>query len=250
VLVEWKNWRSNGLKEFFDTKQILWNKEYSYGVRDELGVYNFGYSTNDKARASDFKKWALNKSIADMADVLSGTESYSTFFKDIHVSLSPILTELDTIVLGPYLWTRFQGTGNMRNTIIGGWSNDKPGGLVDRINIYAYNSIDGIQFIYPDMNGTKVTSGGGASFELNLKGKQCIGAKLNYSSGLVYKLQFFFADGSTSPEYGNKGGWTSIAAVDATVGKAYQLALANFAKGSGPSGTTGINGITFTFKRV
>lgn len=250
VYVEWKKWRSNGLKVFFDSKQILWNKVYHYGVRDELGLYNFGYSINDKSRATDFKEWALNRSIADMADVLSSTESYSTFFKDINVTLTPILSELDTIVLGPYLWTRFQGTGDKNNTIRGGWTSDSPSGEVNRINIYAYNSIDGLQFIYPDMNGTKVTSGGGASFELNLKEKQCVGARLNYASGLVFKIQFFFADGSTSPVYGNKGGWKSNASVDATVGKAYKLAVGNFAKGSGPSGTTGINGVKFTFKRV
>jgi hypothetical protein len=250
VYVEWKNWRSSELDVFYKSERILWDKVYSYGVSDGLGLYNFGYEIDDRSRASEFKEWAINRSIADMADVLSGTQSYSTFFKDINVTLSSILSELDTLVLGPYLWTRFQDTGNMNNTMIGGWTSDTPSGEVNRINIYAYNSIDGLQFIYPDKAGTKVTSGGGASFELDLEGKQCVGAKLNYSSGLVYEIQFFFADGSKSPVYGNKGGWSSIASADATVGGAYKLAFGNFALGSGPSGTTGINGVVFTYKRV
>ncbi|UII33667.1 hypothetical protein LVD17_07525 [Fulvivirga ulvae] len=250
VYVEWKNWRSNALKVFYNSRHILWNKVYEYGVRDQLNVYNFGYSIKEKSRASDFKKWALNRAIADLADILSSTASYSSFFKGINITLNPILAELDTIVLGPYLWTRFRGTGNMRNTLISGWSRDKPSGEVKKINIYAYNSIDGLQFIYPNMNGTKVASGGGDSFTLDLKGKQCIGAKVNYSSGLAYRIQFLFADGSASPIYGNKGKWMPIAYADATVGRAYKLAYGNFAKGTGPSSTTGINGIIFTFKRV
>ena len=250
VYVEWKNWRSGQLEVFFNSNHVLWNTVYSYGVNDGLGLYNFRYDIDDKSRANDFKEWALNRCIADMAEVLSATQTYSTFFKGIDVTLSPILPELDTIVLGHYFWTRFKDTGNMRNTMIGNWSTDKPTGDVKKINIYAYNSIDGLQFLYPDMPGTKVTGGGGASFELNLDGKQCIGAKMDYSSGLVYMIQFFFADGSSSPAYGNKGGWHSIASVDATVGKSYKLAFANFALGSGPSGTKGINGVIFTFKRA
>ena len=250
VYVEWKKWRGEELEVFYKTPHFLWSKTYSYGVIDGLNLYNFGYEIDDKSRASEFKKWALNRSIADMADVLSATQNYSIFFKNIDVTLKPILTELDTLVLGPYLWTRFQGTGNMGNTMIGSWTCDTPSEEVNKINIYAYQSIDGIQFIYPNQNGTKVTSGGGESFELNLEGKQCVGAKLNYSSGLVYKIQFFFADGSPSRVYGNKGGWSSVASADATVKKSYKLASGNFAKGSGPGGSTGINGVVFKYRRV
>ena len=247
---EWKSWRGGEMVVFFNSSRILWGPtQYSYGVMDKLGLYNFIYAVDDQSRANDFKEWALNRCIADMAEALSGTQAYSTLFKGIDVKLSPILPELDTIVLGRYLWTRFMGTGNMNNTMIGNWYNDRPRGEVNKINIYAYNSIDGLQFLYPDMLGTKVTGGGGTGFELNFEGRQCIGAKLDYASGLVFRIQFFFADGSSSV-YGNKGGWRSVASADATVGKSYKLAFANFALGSGPSGTKGINGVIFTFKRA
>lgn len=249
VYVEWKNWRSTNLEVFYKSEHILWTQTYSYGVKDGLDLYNFGYSINDKYRASDFKEWALNRSIADMADVLSGTQSYSVFFKDINVTLNPILSELDTIVLGPYLWTRFQGTGDMDSSLIR-WSNDTPSGEVNKIYINSWNSIDGLQFIYPDMAGTQLSSGGGAKEELDLNGKQCIGANFNYNSGVVYAIRFAFADGSTSPVYGNKRNWTSIVAVDAVVGRSYKLASGNFALGRGPSSTTSIVGVMFTFKRV
>ena len=250
VFVEWKKWRDEGLKEFYEVKNILWSKEYRYGVKDELGQYQFEYRINDKARAADFKKCALNRSVADMADILSSTANYSTFFKGIDVALPPILTILDTIILGPYLGTRFPGTGNEAHRPVGPWSKDRPEGFVHTIHIYAYNTIDGLQFIYPDMDGTKVTGGGGESFVLDLKKKHCVGARLGYAKGLVYRLEFVFADGSTSPLYGNKGGWSPAASVDATMGGGYKLHSGNFEKGAGPSQTVGINGVILTFKRV
>ncbi len=250
VYEEWKEWRSKGLKEFYNVKNILWSKEYHYGVEDELGIFNFEYGIDDKDRAAQFKYWALNRSIADLADVLSSTTSYSTFFKGIDAYLKPILPALDTLILGHYLWTRLPGTGNLRHTQIGGWTRDNPKGMVTKIHIDAYNSIDGLQFIYPDMNGTRVSSGGGEKFVLDIKDKQCVGAKLAYANGLVFRIQFFFADGSRSQVYGDKGNWRPVASINATVGNGYKLASANFAKGSGPSGTTGINGIVFIFKRI
>lgn len=255
-------------KEFFDSTYKKWLKVRSdalivhcksqasildphiCSVGDVFGQYNFQYLDSDPSRANGFKKWALNRAIADMADALSATHNYSMFFEGTGINLSPILPELDTIELGPYLWTQLWGTERFSRTSIGDWTNDTSSGELKKINIYAENSIHGIQFIYSDKAGTKVTRGGGASYELDLEGKQCLGAKLNYSSGHIYKMQFFFADGSKSPEYGNKGGWQSVAFADATVGGGYKLALGNFILGSGPSGTTGINGVIFTFKRA
>jgi hypothetical protein len=50
--------------------------------------------------------------------------------------------------------------------------------------------------------------------------------------------------------YGDKGSWDPIASVDAVVGTSYRLASGNFSMGTGPSGTTGINGVKFKFNRV
>jgi hypothetical protein len=246
----WKDWRYHQFEVFYQVSHTHVIPDYFYGVKDNIGPYGFLYRIDDKARATDFLEWAFNGAIADMAHVLSSTQSYSTFLKDTGVELSPILSELDTIILGPYLWTRLQGTGDMNDTRIGDWTSDKPSGEVSQINIDAYNSIDGLQFIYPDMTGTKVSSGGGEQFQISLDGKQCIGTLMKWSSGLLYEIYFCFVDETQDRVYGNRGGWQVVAEVDARVAASYKLASGNFLKGSGPSGTTGINGVKFTFKRV
>jgi len=179
-----------------------------------------------------------NEANAEMASTLVSTWSLKNYLpgKDNEPPVVYI-EDLKTFSLGPY------GPGN-EITI-----RDNEGKVV-KVNIREYNSIDGIQFFYPN-NKAGHFSGDEKGGQLHsfpaTDQKYIIGFKMRFAKGIMCQIEVMFSDETSSGSLGNRSHWggTDYSAIADTQ---YRLICGYFTEGSGPSHTTGTKLIKLKFK--
>ena len=134
----------------------------------------------------------------------------------------------------------------------GSFSNDAPG-TITRVDVRAYNSIDGSQIHYKGHNGTFVGNpSGGALHKFPVADKAIVDfVHMGFAQGLLAEVQYKASDKTDSGKLGNKSGWHIRYAVNldtsVILDTTFVLVAINMQKGTGPNNTTGVANVLLTY---
>jgi len=253
IYPQWHAWRESQVTASWGTTRG--NVAYGDAI-DELvpgSALHFeeGMNTNHdyyKVSALAVRERLLNRAIANMAATFAPTFLLNLYDPATWDQPPDVDPQLANLVLGPYSAasmgqnpTPSSSSTNLKDT----------DGFVSAINLRALNSIDGFQLRYVGRDG--IYSGSSTSeraaqnYIVGLgEGGHFTGLDVRFNNQLMYWVAIHRADGSVDGPYGNAGNWRG-AQDSAVVDPSYALVGAEYAWGSGPSGTVGTASLRLHF---
>lgn len=239
---DWWTWRAAQIEEHNGRTWAPWVWSAHGSATDNLIGQEIYYSDNANSNSDYYRDVAyaayfrfVNQARAEMARAISPTfllNLYDPITANNRPNVNPSIAYL---TLGPLCPASLglNGTGNVQIA-----ASDVPG-TITGVTIQAGNAIDGFQLHYTDHDG--VFSGGGSSGGPGNvaipSGGYPTGVQATFNNLVMYEVAVDFSDGSSTPSYGNAGGWTGVTA-NGTVSAPYQLYAAEYSTGGGPSGAT------------
>lgn len=268
IYPEWQTWRKDKISVSCTRSEnptvvppfFYWTAEGK--TNDDPTGENVSYSddwNSTEGYFEDVQKRAKQR-MYNNADANMMKEAYiRTFSLDNflpgHIKDKPKANiKVGEISYGPYsiaLKNGSHGVGDISNEV-----QTEKCGTISKIYVWAWNTIDRIQFCYKDrgmgnkFGDTSFTDKPGLKNEIVLGEKHVTGIEAGFSEGLMAKIQFKFNDGTSSPTFGNKGDWGMDLDQEFTADRDFRLVGAEARSGRGPSSTTGVAEMRFIFQHV
>ncbi|KAH7431304.1 hypothetical protein KP509_08G041900 [Ceratopteris richardii] len=261
IFTKWKEWRKDNVvyKSWVETHPTaippFFRRESHATLEDKIGGEMKKYSADITDSTTTFshiceahKTRICNDAYSAMAGSMSTTFSFLKILPDNRRNFFKYdKTVFGRMFKGPYSLDLLQNGGDY------GFGHPVPSfrchpqyddysptsGSITNVVVREWNSIDAMQFIYKNREGRVAGNPrGGQRHDIDVSGNLLNGLHMGFSSGILASVQLLYCDGTSSPKYGNRGGWR-LSEVSAKGPAGYKMTSWSYKTDAGPSNTQG-----------